>query len=244
MWSAVDAMWRKAAQYEDGKEGLRPDRPVFWSSDAIAVYNSKGMWQAVKEARVTRDEIASVEGQEVLLESGERLRCDAIVACTGWSNCYPMFDLELAKKLGLPLLPGDEDVDQATVWEDRIKTADKHVVDAFPKLADQPKYPDHKPKSTPSRLYQAMIPIEGDDTHSIAFMGTVGTTQSFTVAEVQSLWVAAYLDNKIQLPSHEDMEASVALATAWRRRRYLGDGYTFLFEQLQVSECNCAREQS
>jgi hypothetical protein len=33
----------------------------------------------------------------------------------------------------------------------------------------------------------------------------------------------------------KDMEKGVVLATAWRRRRYTGEGYTFIFEQLQVS---------
>lgn len=230
-------MWRAAAKYDrdENMRGLIPERPVFWGGDLIAVLNSEGMWDVVSKARVLRDEIVSAEGDEVVLGGGERVRCDAVVAATGWLNCYPMFEDELAKQLGLPTLPEklQESDEEVSEWEELLKDADREVVETFPRLAQLPSYPDHKPKSTPNKLFRSIIPIEGDDDHSIAFIGGIGTTQSLNVAEVQSLWAAAYLSNKLSLPSVEKMKQEVALSIAWRRRRYLGDGYTFILEQLQ-----------
>lgn len=45
-------------------ERLRPERPVFWSSDGVAVVNSPGMWATVARAEVLRDEIEGLEGEE------------------------------------------------------------------------------------------------------------------------------------------------------------------------------------
>lgn len=213
---------------------LTPDRPVFWSSDGVAVFNKKGMWDTVSKARVLRHDVVGLEGREVLLRSGERVECDAVVLATGWMNCYPFFGDDLARDLGLPVLPVKANVKDTADWESRIANADKVVINTFPRLKTQPKYPDHTPKSTPSRLYRSIIPITGDEDHSIAFIGAIGTTQSFTVAEVQSLWAAAYLSGKLELQDEERMRDEIALATAWRRRRFLGDGYTFIFEQLPV----------
>ena len=73
-----------------------------------------------------------------------------------------------------------------------------------------------------------------DPNHSIVFLGHLGTTYSMLVGEIQSLWAAAYLTNELKVPDAEKMAEQVALATAWRRRRYLGDGHTFIYEQIQV----------
>ena len=42
--------------------------------------------------------------------------------------------------------------------------------------------------------------------------------------ECQSIWAIAYLDGKLNLPTTEEQEKTVALFTTWRRRRYLSNG--------------------
>ncbi|PVH74041.1 FAD/NAD(P)-binding domain-containing protein [Cadophora sp. DSE1049] len=234
IWGAIDGMWRKTAGYErsDSMRNLKPDRPVFWFSDGAAVYNKEGLWDIVAKADVLRDDVVSMQGEEVLLKSGKRIECDAVITATGWSNIYPFFKDDVAKKLGLPILPSDADAKDIEAWETRISQADKIVTDTFPRLKVQPKFPDHIPKATPGRLYRYIAPVSDSEDRSIAFLGTIGTTQSFLVAEVQALWATAYLSGSLTLPSEERMRDEVALATAWRRRRCLGDGYTFIFEQL------------
>lgn len=237
MWAAIDGMWRKTAGYErsESMQNLKPDRPVFWFSDGAAVYNKEGLWDIVAKADVLRDDVVSMEGKEVLLKSGKRVECDAVITATGWSNVYPFFKDGLATRLGLPVLPENADVKDVDTWEARISQADKIVTDTFPRLKLQPKFPDHAQKATPGRLYRYIAPVADSEDRSIAFLGTTGTTQSFLVAEVQALWATAYLSGGLPLPSEEKMRDEIALATAWRRRRYLGDGCTILFEQLPVS---------
>ncbi|KAK0111257.1 monooxygenase [Cadophora gregata] len=234
IWSAIDGMWRKTAGYgrSDSMRNLTPDRPVFYFSDGAAVYNKEGLWDIVATANALRDDVVSMEGKEVLLKSGKRVECDAVVTATGWSNIYPFFKDDLAKKLGLPVLPDTVEAKDVEVWEARISEAHKIVTDAFPRLTVQPNFPHHTPKATPGRLYRHIAPISDQEDRSIVFLGTIGTTQSFLVAEVQALWATAYLSGSLSLPGDEKMRDEVALATAWRRRRYVGDGYTFIYEQL------------
>jgi hypothetical protein len=184
-----------------------------------------------------RDEVEWAEGRELVLRSGKRVSCDAVVAATGWSNCYPMFDDALAMELGLPMPPekAQEDGKEAAIWESLLREADGKIVETFPRLKKLPKYQDRKPKSTPSKLYRCMVPITGDKDHSIAFVGAIGSAQSLNIAEVQALWITAYLSQNLALPTEEEMRREVSLTRAWIRRRYLGDGYNFIFEHLQVS---------
>jgi dimethylaniline monooxygenase (N-oxide forming) len=210
---------------------------LFWSSDGLAVFKTKYMWDNAANSTILRDEVESAANNELILKSGKRVPCDAVVAATGWSNTYTMFDGPLARTLGLPLLlekaqdGGTEDME----WQDALKRADKKIIEAFPRLGNLPTYPDHVPKSTPNRLYRYMVPIDGNVDHSIAFVGAIGSAQSLNVAEIQALWVTAFLQKRLALPTEVEMKHDVALSTAWRKRRYLGDGYTFIFEHLQVS---------
>ncbi len=58
---------------------LKPDRPVIWSSDAVAVFDDEEMYDMVPRTRVLRDDLVGLERREVLLKSGERVEYDAVV---------------------------------------------------------------------------------------------------------------------------------------------------------------------
>ncbi|KAH9212911.1 hypothetical protein DL95DRAFT_524823 [Leptodontidium sp. 2 PMI_412] len=238
VWSFVDWMWRRVAKFDrdENMKGLKPGRTVYLSADGLAVSNAKGLWDNVSKATILRDEVERAEGHELVLKSGKRVSCDAVVAATGWLNTYPMFDDALAMELGLPIPPqkAQDDGTDAAAWDDLFAEADKRVVEAFPRLANLPSYPHAEPKSTPSKLYRSIIPITaGGINHSIAFVGAIGSAQSLNIAEIQALWAAAYLSKKLSLPTEEMMKKEVALSIAWRRRRYLEDGYNIIFEHVQ-----------
>jgi pyridine nucleotide-disulfide oxidoreductase len=235
IWSLTQSIWHRDANYSKNSNlsKLKPDRPVFWSSDNIAVSNSPLLWDTVSKATIYRDSIGRLEESTVVLKSGLRLKCDALICCTGWNPCYPMFSHSQALGLGLPLPLGSISPVEPDDWVEKLATADEKVVKDFPSLANSPKYPVPSPSTVMSRLYRGMIPITGND-RSIVFLGQVGTTQSMTIAEIQSLWAVAHLTGKLDLPTEPEMADQVALATAWRRRRYLSDGNTFIFEQIQV----------
>lgn len=238
VWSFVDWLWKHVAEFDrdENMKGLKPGRTVFLSADGLAVSNSEGLWDNVSKAKILRDEVERAEGTELVLKSGNMLSCDAVVAATGWMNTYPMFDDVLATELGLPMSPqkAHQDGKEAAAWDDLLATADKKVIETFPRLASLPTYPHSEPKSTPGKLYRYIIPITGDIDHSIAFVGAVGSAQSLNVAEIQALWATAYLSDKLSLPTQEKMREEFALATAWRKRRYLEDGYNIIFEHLQA----------
>ncbi|KAN0099861.1 FAD/NAD(P)-binding domain containing protein [Hyaloscypha variabilis] len=237
IWWFVDWTWRRVANFDrdENMKGLKPGRPLCLSADGLAVSNSEGLWDNVANATVLRDEVESAEGKDLILKSGKRVTCDAVIAATGWSNTYPMFDNALATELGLPLpfQTPQEDGKAVAEWETLLAEADKKVVETFPRLANLPTYPHPEPKSTPNKLFRSIIPISGDIDHSIAFVGAIGSAQSLNVAEIQALWAAAYLSKKLTLPTVEKMKQEVALATAWRKRRYLEDGYNVIFEHVQ-----------
>lgn len=63
MYAGVDWMWRHAAGYkrDENVKKLTPERPVYWSSDGIAVCNSPGLWDGVAKATTLRDKMESFE---------------------------------------------------------------------------------------------------------------------------------------------------------------------------------------
>lgn len=66
------------------------------------------------------------------------------------------------------------------------------------------------PTQTPYRLYRQIVPLsESGDVkkdHSLVFIGHVGIGNDFPVVECQSMWAAAYLDGKLELPTMVEQE--------------------------------------
>jgi dimethylaniline monooxygenase (N-oxide forming) len=66
------------------------------------------------------------------------------------------------------------------------------------------------------------------------FLGHIMARDTMTLAEIQALWVVAYLSGKLPSKTKQEMDEDVALVIAWRRRRYLGDGNMYLFDGHEV----------
>jgi dimethylaniline monooxygenase (N-oxide forming) len=247
IWNTLDWMWQRAGGYSrnENLEKLRPDRPAFWTSDGIGVSNSPDLWDMLSKAKIYRNEIDRLEEGRVILSSGEMVECDAIVACTGWNACYPMFSTTQAQAMGLPLPLIDTCESDTAKWEALITQADEKVLQRFPRLSETPSYPERKPTISSHCLYRGIIPTTSTD-HSIVFLGQYGTSQSLLIGEIQSLWAVAYLMDQLPLPGRNEMEEDVALVLAWRRRRYLAHGRTFLYDQIPVSppQLSLARPQA
>jgi len=140
---------------------------------------------------------------------------------TGWHPSLDFFDKDLLVKLDLPHDSKDEHDGYRERWADLEKEADLKVIQKFPLLADPPPHP-HKPRATtPYRLYNGIAPLADD---SIVFIGHVLVGNYFSVAEAQAIWITAYFDKQLRLPSPAEREAEIALFTAWCRRRYLSNG--------------------
>ncbi|RVX71129.1 hypothetical protein B0A52_03495 [Exophiala mesophila] len=237
LWWMVNWMWQATAGYNQSpnKAHLKPDLPAYWASDNIGVQNTADLWSVVSKATIARDQVVKIHDGLVVLSSGNKLKVDAIVACTGYDVSYPMFSQHDSIELGLPLPPGAENMEDTRLWEEKIAAADEKVLRRYPDLALQKNLPVVKPRNSPNHLYRGMVPVVGK-LPTIAFLGQVGSTQAFTVSEIQSLWAVAYLMGKLQLPPTSIMEDDVALRIAWRRRRYLGDGHYIVYDQIAVGD--------
>jgi dimethylaniline monooxygenase (N-oxide forming) len=240
-WGMINAKWLKASGYDRNEEmvKLRPQRPVFWSSDTVAVCNSGELWDQVSKAKVVRGEINDLDGDDVVMVAGERIKCDALVCCTGWKTTYPFFDTAQAEEMGLPVLLDEVSSKEKKKWENLIATADEEVLRRFPALSEAPNLSERIPIASSAHLYRFMVPTSPKfDDGSIVVLGHFITRDTFILAEVQALWAAAYLKEQLILPSTAEKEKDVALVAAWRRRRYLSDGHTFLFDGFQASPIN------
>lgn len=237
LWRMVNWMWQAAAGYNSSPNmaQLKPDLTAYWASDNIGVQNTSDLWSVVSKATIARDQIVKIQDGLLVLSSGGKLQVDAIVACTGYDVSYPMFSERDSLDLGLPLPRGAEHAEDTRLWEEKIAAADEKVLQRYPDLGLQKNLPAVKPRNSPNHLYRGMVPV-CENAPTIVFLGQVGSTQAFTVSEIQSLWAVAYLMGKLQLPPTSTMEEDVALRIAWRRRRYLGDGHHIIYDQIAVSD--------
>lgn len=146
---------------------------------------------------------------------------DILLCGTGWQPSLSFFHKELLVHLDVPHDSQDADDAHREKWANLEKEADKKVIQTFPLLGEPPVHP-RKPRTiTPYRLYRGIAPI-ADDT--IAFIGHVLVGNYFSVTEAQAIWITAYLDKNLRLPSIAEREEDISLFTSWCRRRYLSNG--------------------
>ena len=106
----------------------------------------------------------------------------------------------LAIELGLPS-------DDGRSSNDYISKIDAEIMSRFPVLKDQPNMtPKRDPgkipvqdKSAPYRHYRCMIPPARANTRKFAVAGAILTFQHPAVAQIQALWILAYLDGILPL---------------------------------------------
>lgn len=161
----------------------------------------------------------------VRLQSGDEIRCDAILCGTGWVPSLQFFTREQKVELGLPHAQSDENPTGGKSWAELEANADMTVLSHFPLLANPPLRFRKPVSETPYRLYNLIAPLSDvDKDRSIVFIGHMIVGNYFLGVEAQSIWVTAYLDRKLALPNEQERLKDVALTTAWCRRRYLTNG--------------------
>lgn len=116
-------------------------------------------------------------------------------------------------------------------WQIRDALADGVVDRKLPLLAAGPK--DFQKIDTKRirtqrrwRLYNRCVPISlaKNNDRSLVILGQVHTTQTPTIAAIQSLWAITYMLGGLEVPSEDAMAQEVAEWNAWTRKRYLGVG--------------------
>jgi dimethylaniline monooxygenase (N-oxide forming) len=236
-WKMITIKWWTAAGYDKDERllPLKPSRPVYYVH-TIGIANSADLWETVAKAKIIRGGIDVLSGKDVILSDGQNITCDALIACTGWDARSSIFSTEQSAELGLPTNLSEESVSDREHWESLIGEADKEVLSRFPRLEAQPVFPGGRERTSPAKLYRSMVPTNPEfNDGSIVFLGHFISRDAMTVAEIQALWAVAYMNGKLQEKTQKEMKEDVALVIAWRRRRYLGDGHTYLFDGHEVS---------
>jgi hypothetical protein len=121
----------------------------------------------------------------------------------------------LDASLGLPVAAGTLTTEQETLWRYIDQGAEDTILSKFPYLSGPPasKLP-YKPNITPLRLYRGIAPpnLTAKSTHSLAYVKMFHSTANMLVAEVQALWVYAYLNDKIRIPTKNVYEQTALLS--------------------------------
>ena len=243
-WKNASRVVTSAPKYWKSKNGevVKPiTDSVFWNPNCLSLIDSKGAFLDYlhddTKVKVQRKTVTHLSRDGVHLADGQVIKANAVVFATGWEKASSFFDDETALDLGIPVDMDKEPTESNLRWQKLYETSANKVKQLLPELANPPRFDLPEPTKTPYRHYRNVIPpnfaARGDT--SIAFTGTLVTSQTVTFAELSSLYAVAYLEGMLPsaLPSLEKMNEEVALANAWTVCRY---GYRGVREPLNLTE--------
>lgn len=182
---------------------LKPWCDAFWVASGISILNyDVDFFELVRKGNIKIHvaDVSHLSKRQVHLSDGTTLPADAFVACTGWVSQSPIKFLPkgMERDLGLPHF--------STTTTPAANRADHEILHRLPRLASQPPLNPHaKPVETahakapnePYRLYRFMVPPADLQNRSIAFAGVCLSLNTTLVAQVQALWITAYLGGRL-----------------------------------------------
>ncbi|KAJ5729564.1 uncharacterized protein N7483_004072 [Penicillium malachiteum] len=218
-WNSVDRSLENIAKYDTDlkMKKLRPSKSVISCGASIGIANQPDLWEVIKSPNVTiyrsaiqaiadtqnQSESTDETGHSVLMSNGEKLEnIDLIVYPTGYKPIVPIQfqPASLRLSLGLssfivedsPEADGEKPQSPAHVLcEPAGKTHIKRMCsnrEGKPEAGESGEY-------IPYRLFPRMVAPElvasGD--RSFATVGVILSSTISVVAELQALWVAAFL---------------------------------------------------
>lgn len=179
---------------------------IFWATGPLGMIQHEDFWDTIAmNVSIHRSDIRTMKSRSIVLEDGSEIASEVLFCGTGWNQHYPFLSEEQAAEFGLPHRH-DAEVDAAKEspkWQSLLKEADENVLKQFPQLADPPPHFEKSAKTTTSKLYNSIAPLNDD---SIAFIGHIQLSNSFRPAEAQSIWTTAFFDRNVQLPDAEQAE--------------------------------------
>ncbi|KAJ8065573.1 hypothetical protein OCU04_006252 [Sclerotinia nivalis] len=230
IWKGADKAAADLANFEaregalPGFQSLKPDTEIFWCNGPIGLIHHDDFWDTIaKNVYAYRSDVRALEANAFLLSDGSKVHSDIVSCGTGWVHKYPFLTQNQVVEFGLPHHPAEDPEPVAKTWAGLLETADRQVVAEFPKLGDPPKHYHKENNTTPSRLYNGIAPLNDD---SIVFVGHVVLSNAFRAAEAQAIWITAYFDRNVKLPSEEQAKKEIAYANAFSKRRYPAHGAT------------------
>ncbi|KAK6356199.1 hypothetical protein TWF718_000570 [Orbilia javanica] len=164
------------------------------------------------QIEVIRDTITSLDGTKIMLDSGTSLTADAVVFATGFKTTMPFFAEDVAMRIGLPSTKYTEEY--LTKWTHLETEANKKIYKANPILQTAPKPPPYflsNHEAGKLRLYHYILPTDPEFLDgSLVILGSFSAASTLQSAMIVSLWAAAYMVGKIELPSQEEIVETAA----------------------------------
>ncbi|RMD43891.1 hypothetical protein DV735_g1264, partial [Chaetothyriales sp. CBS 134920] len=200
-------------------------RCLFWSA-RVGILNYPGNFHdyvTSGQVRIVRKDISHLsEGGQVHLSDGVVLKSDALIASTGWNLAQSIryYPAGLEASLGVPT--ADLTAEEESFWNYLDQEADDQILSRFPMLRKGPRRPiPYTQKVSAFRLYRGIAPpgltARGD--RSIAFVDMIHSTGTTIIAETQSLWAYAYLNNKLDI-DEKKVYWQTALMSRYGKHRY------------------------
>ncbi|KAI9702236.1 MAG: hypothetical protein M1820_006168 [Bogoriella megaspora] len=210
-WNILTGDVKRSLSLEKNPETakLQPSIAPYWHATGICILNYEHDFYGLVRDRKIEVHISDIDRlskNTVHLANGDELRADAIVAATGWSNTPPLTFLpaSIETSLGLPSYGTVPSKDL-----ELSKLADAEILDRFPALKAQP-LPTVSPKqaasseassngtekqepSRPWRLFRFAVPPAFIHKRTIAFTGFHFSLRTSTTAELEALWIAAFM---------------------------------------------------
>ncbi|KAF2175635.1 flavin-binding monooxygenase-like protein-like protein [Zopfia rhizophila CBS 207.26] len=195
---------------------LRPWRNAFEVGNALSILNyPTNFFELVKEGRikVVIGEVDSFrDGKEVVLKDGAKMEVDAVVCATGWEigGSLKFLPEGVEKDLGLPITNGKSNPEDTAL----VRKAESELHSCFPFLKERDSSKLHHPDpafrntsapqsegNQPYRLYRFLVPPSDLTNRSIGFAGALMSLGNASCAYLQSLWLTAYFDGTLPLPT-------------------------------------------
>ncbi|KAK6499822.1 hypothetical protein TWF481_010180 [Arthrobotrys musiformis] len=192
-----------------------PKYSPLWNHNISGADNyDTSLYDCIRSGKIEmiRDTITSLEGKSVTLASGAKLTTGAVVFATGFKTTIPFIAEDLAVRIGLPSTNYPEEyLEKWRLLEDE---ADKRAYKANPFLKSAPKPPPYllsDPEAGKLRLYHHILPTDPEFLDgSLAILGSFSAASTLQSAMIVSLWAAAYMFGKVELPSQDEMEKIAA----------------------------------
>ncbi|RDI84027.1 hypothetical protein Vi05172_g6066 [Venturia inaequalis] len=227
-WRFMTLLIQMPARYSRSPNGLilKPKMGLdatFWSPATLGVMTYDTLWNEIHRGdkiRVYSGAISTASGACVNLEDGRSVRADSIVFATGWKTKHAMFPTGQQLDSGVPS-ELDFETSEKAYWERLRVEADAAIEETLPMLSNSPEGYLTRCEDD-YHLYRFMVPSQfGNDDRSIAFIGFLRNTGLPIMLEAQALWITAYFDGSLDIPSKEERDIEIAKTNAWIRRRYV-----------------------
>lgn len=211
-WALLDSVTDRVHKLHENQDTqkLRPWVSSFWMGNSLSIHNYDSNWfDLVRQGRISVHvaDVDSLSEDTIHLTNGTKLNADMLICCTGWLVPPPIKILpaHIMDNMGLPSPKAENNQEVIKIRQELLQE--------YPFLRQKPNKklplgtitttttsnPLDPSKPTPYRLHRFMIPTNPTllPHHNLAFIGAHLALSAILVAQIQALWITAYLLNEL-----------------------------------------------